>query len=242
MESANNALKSVSGDKNSFVNTVFSFNDDSKCEMLNAIQYAILALIPSIVILKTIKHISPEEDDSKGSIEISIEVLLQLSFMVLAMYFTNKAIKYIPTYSGANYVTVGDSTIFLLPFVILLFAMQTKLGAKTTILYERVVAMVRGESNYPVHGNTGKNEIRVSQPLAGQHNPSRSDMLDMSQLLPNNTGMTTQIPNSVQIQPQQSPDFDKMHSSQHTPLYGADMPGMSEPMAANDAGGGFSNW
>jgi hypothetical protein len=242
METANNVLKSVNGDKNGFINTVFAFNDDSKCEMLNIVQYSVLALIPSIAILKAIKNISPEDDDSKGSIEITIEVLLQLSFMVLAMYFTNKAIKYVPTYSGTDYVTIGDSTIFLLPFVILLFAMQTKIGAKTNILYERALVAVHGEPDENIRVNTGKNGVRISQPLAGQHNPSQSDTLDMSHLLPNNTGMTTQMPNAGRMQPQQSPDFNTMHASQNTPMPGADMPGMSEPIASNDFGGGFSNW
>ena len=242
METATNVLKSVNGDKNGFINTVFSFNDDSKCEMLNIVQYAFLALIPSISILKAIKYISPEEDETKGSIEISLEVLIQLAFMVLAMYFTNKAIKYVPTYSGMDYVSVGDSTIFLLPFVILLFAMQTKIGAKTTILYERAIVMARGESDDNIRVNTGKNGVRVSHPLAGQHNPSQSDMLDMSQLLPNNTGMTTQMPNTGRMPPQQSPDFNTMHASQNTPMPGAAVPVMSEPSAANDFGGGFSSW
>ena len=241
METATNVLKSVNGDKNGFINTVFSFNDDSKFEMLNIVQYAFLALIPSIAILKAIKNISPEEDESKGSIEISLEVLLQLAFMVLAMYFTNKAIKYVPTYSGMEYASLGDSTIFLLPFVILLFAMQTKIGAKTNILYERAIVMVRGEPDDNIR-TTGKNGVRVSQPLAGQHNPSQADMLDMSQLLPNNIGMTTQMPSASRMQPQQSPDFNAMHSGQNTPMPGAAMPGMSEPIAANDFGGGFSNW
>ena len=242
METATNVLKSVNGDKNGFINTVLSFNDESKCEMLNIVQYSFLAVIPSIVILKAIKNISPEDDDSKGSIEISIEVLLQLAFMVLAMYFTNKAIKYVPTYSGRDYVSVGDSTLFLLPFVVLLFAMQTKIGAKTNILYERGLVMVRGEPDDNIRVNTGKNGVRVSQPLAGQHNPSQSDMLDMSQLLPHNTGTSTQMPNAVRMQPQQSPDFNTMHASQTTHMPGAAMPGMSDPIAANDFGGGFSNW
>ena len=242
METATNVLKSVNGDKNGFINTVLSFNDDSKCEMLNTVQYAFLALIPSIAILKAIKNISPDEDASKGSIEISLEVLIQLAFMVLAMYFTNKAIKYVPTYSGMDYASTGDSTIFLLPFVILLFAMQTKIGAKTNILYERAIELVRGDSDDNIRVNTGKNGVRVSQPLAGQHNPSQSDMLDMSQLLPNNTGMTTQMPSAGRMQPQQSPDFNTMHASQNTPMPEASMPGISVPIAANDFGGGFSNW
>lgn len=242
METATSVIKSVNGDKNGFVNVVFSFNDDAKTEMLNMVQYTVLALIPSIIILKVIKNIAPEDDDSKGSLEISLEILLQIVFMILAMYFINKAIKYVPTYSGVNYLSGGDPTIFLLPFVILLFAMQTKIGAKANILYERLVDMWNGKSDDASQVTVGKNGVRVSQPLAGQHNPSQADMLDMSQLLPNNTGLTTRMPNAGRMQPQQSPDFNAMHHSQPTPMPGAAMPGYSEPIAANDFGGGFSNW
>lgn len=242
METATSVIKSVNGDKNGFINVVFSFNDDAKSEMLNMVQYTIIALIPSIIILKVIKNIAPEDDDSKGSLEISLEILVQIVFMILAMYYTNKAIKYVPTYSGVNYVSSGDPTIFLLPFVILLFAMQTKIGAKANILYERLMDLWHGKSDDASQANVGKNGVRVSQPLAGQHNPSQADMLDMSQLLPNNTGLTTRMPGAARMQPQQSPDFNAMHNSQPTPMPGAAMPGYSEPIAANDFGGGFSNW
>ena len=241
MDSATSVMNSVSGNKNSFVGVVFSFNDDSKSEMLNMLQYTVLALIPSILILKAVKHIAPEEDDSKGSIEISIEILFQLAFMILAMYFTNKAIRYIPTYSEVEYISGGDLTLFLLPFVILLFAMQTKVGAKANILYERLNDLWNGRGGDDNNANAGKNGVKVSQPLAGQHYPSQADTLDTSRLLPNNTGLTTRMP-VARIQPQQIPDFDPMHNSQHTPMPGASTPGMSEPTAANDFGGGFSNW
>ena len=242
MESATSVIKSVNGDKNGFINVVFSFNDDAKTEMFNMIQYTVLALIPSIIILKVVKNVAPEDDDSKGSFEITLEVLLQIVFMILAMYFTNKAIKYVPTYSGVNYVAGGDPTLILLPFVILLFAMQTKIGAKVNILYERLMELVHGKSDDASRVNVGKNGVRVSQPLAGQHNPSQADMLDMSQLLPNNTGLTTRMPGAARMQPQQSPDFNSMYNNQPTPMPGAAMPGYSEPIAANDFGGGFSNW
>lgn len=231
MDSSTGVVKSINGDKNSFINVVFSFNDESKAEMLNMVQYTLLALIPSVLILKAVKHVSPEEDDSKGSLEISIEILLQMAFMILAIYFTNKAIKYVPTYSGINYVIGGDFTLFLLPFVILLFAMQTKVGAKANILYERLLDLWHGRSDEQQNSvSAGKNVVKTSQPLSGQHYPSQADTIDMSQLLPTNTGATTRMPNEDRMQPQQSPDFNAMHNQS------------AEPSAANESGGGFSNW
>jgi hypothetical protein len=42
-----------STDQKSFLKHVFNFDDDSKSELLNIIQYAILAIIPVIVLNKT---------------------------------------------------------------------------------------------------------------------------------------------------------------------------------------------
>jgi len=236
MESASNLINSVSGEKDGFIGHVFSFNDEAKGQMLNIIQYSLLALIPSIIILKIVKNYSPEEDDSKGSIEISVEVLLQLLFMVLAIYFINKSVLYIPTYSGSDYLQNGDLTIFLLPFIILLLAMKTKIGAKINILYERIMVYIRGEQKEEDNTDTKKNRVRVSQPLAGQHIPSQADTLDISQLLPSNLETATMMP-SNKMKPQESPDFSNMYNSQMPSNQGS-----MEPAAANDYGGSFGNW
>jgi len=113
---------------------------DSKAEMLNLVQYIIIAIIPCVFILKSVRYVVPEEDDSKGSIELLAEIVVQIVYMILAIYFSNKAIKYIPTYSGVKYVSEGDTTNFLLPFMILLLTMQTKVGAKVNIIFESQAA------------------------------------------------------------------------------------------------------
>jgi hypothetical protein len=235
MESANDVVKAINNDKDGFFKTVFNFNDDSKKEMLNIIQYLILSIIPCVLILKTVRYTMPEEDESKGSLEILAEILGQVTFLILAMYFSNKAIRYIPTYSGVNYVTSQDELSFLLPFMILLLTMQTKIGLKVNILFDRALDLWYGK-NEDAKISQGKNNIRVTQPLSGQYNPSQADNDNMN-LLPTNTSMTTQIPT---MNPQQSPDFNSMYQSQNTPMPGAQQPGI-EPMAANEMGG-FSSW
>ena len=44
-------------------------------ELLNIIQYAVLAIIPIIILLKLIKNYIPEADDDKGSLVILVEVM-----------------------------------------------------------------------------------------------------------------------------------------------------------------------
>ena len=77
-------LSKTSG-KPSFFKHVFNFNDESKSEMLNIIQYAVLAVIPVIVLNKLMQKYVPEADDEKGSVEITAEILGQIVIMFLGI-------------------------------------------------------------------------------------------------------------------------------------------------------------
>ena len=61
-----------------FFKHVFNFNDDSKSDILNIIQYALIAILPIIILNKSISKYIPEVDEKKASLEISVEVILQI--------------------------------------------------------------------------------------------------------------------------------------------------------------------
>ena len=195
-----------------------------------------------IIRWKITKHIIPEEDESKGSLEIVLENAGQIILIMLAIWFTNKIINYIPTYSGEKYHAFNEIS-FIIPFMVILATMQTKLGAKFNILMERTVNIYKGTDKKaaaaPATNNNGG--VRVTQPISmpPQHQPSQSDYLDRNQLLPSNLQLTA-------MPPQQAPDFNQMYQNQATSMPGAAMPAMmmdQGPMAANEAfGGGFSTW
>ena len=255
MDSATDVVKTSSSNAEGFIKTVFNFDDDSKAEIMNMLQYMCLAILPCVIILKAVGAVIPEEDDTKGSLEILAEIIGQISILVILMYFANKAIRYIPTYSGVAYVASSSSAghiNFLLPFMILLLTMQTKIGEKLNILYDRLLDQWHGRTQDAVPEHKTKNNVKVSQPLAGNHQISRADTMDNGPgLLPNNPGITTQVPNLAGMPTQQNPDFNQMYQNEVTPMPGAQTPGgqegfigggMPEPMAANAFGGGFSNW
>jgi hypothetical protein len=186
-----------------------------------------------LLILRGIKHIIPEEDESKGSFEILAESLGQVIVIMLAIWLTNKIITYIPTYSGEEYPKFNEIS-FIIPFIILLATMQTKLGAKFNILIDRVMNLFFNREEKKREQPQGtQNVVRVSQPMAGQHQPSQADYLDRTQLLPSNpalSSMPTKFPPQQlqQQQPTQTPDY---------------FPMSNEPMAANDGGGGgWGSW
>lgn len=251
MDQVTETVKATPQESLGFFKYVFNFDEDNKGEMLNVLQYSALAIIPALIILKAVKHLIPEEDESKGSLEILAESLGQIALMLILIWFSDKIIRYIPTYSGSQYSKFVPTN-FMLPFLLILATMHTKLGAKLNILIDRMVDMWHGKTEAPQQAQgqgQGQGTVRVSQPIAGQHQPSQADYLDTNQLLPGNRQLTSMPAPQVQpshVAPQQSPDFNQMYQNDPTPMPGAATPGVSmEPMAANEAFGGMfggSSW
>lgn len=219
----------------SFINYLLTLDEDNKIDLLNIIQYTVLAIIPIILILKAVKHFVPEEDESKGNLEILLESVGQIIFMLIGLWFTDRIIRYFGTYSGKEYQAFNSIT-FILPFLLILSTMQTKLGSKINILIERTMDLINGNNEAKENVKQEKN-VKVSQPIAGQHQPSQSDTLDTSQLLPSNRGLT-----SIPQQNTNNTDFNDMYQNTSNPLQNADTPGQNEPLAANDGGSMFGSW
>jgi hypothetical protein len=59
-----------SDDSKSFFKHVFNFDDDSKSDILNIIQYALIAIIPIVLLNKSVGKYVPESDDKKGSLHL----------------------------------------------------------------------------------------------------------------------------------------------------------------------------
>ena len=160
MESLDELSKTVNG-KASFFNHVFNFNDDSKEEMLNIIQYAIIALIPVVIMNKSMQRFVPEADDEKSSIEVLVEVMGQVIILFIGILIIHRIITYIPTYSGVKYGDFCVTNIVLAVLVIIL-SLQTKLGEKVSILVDRLIELWEG----PKDVKKKKNNVKVSQPIA----------------------------------------------------------------------------
>ena len=222
-----------------FFNHVFNFEDDNKANMLNMIQYILLGIIPVVLTLKAIKCYIPEEDDTKGTPEIAIEVTMQLIVIFFAIWFIDRMIRYAPTYSGVNYHKFNEIN-YILPILIILVTMQTKLGAKINILADRTMELWNGKQ-YAQVGNTNHGNVKVTQPIVtpGIHQVSRADALDNSIIPPqagqmpaqNNVSMIDALPNMMQN------NGSGLSSFQNQAIQNSFMESM-EPMAANGALGG----
>ena len=221
-----------------FFNHVFNFDSDNKANMLNLVQYILIGIIPIVLTLKAIKIYIPEEDDTKQTLEISLEVVIQLVSIFFAIWFIDRIIRYFPTYSGVAYHKFNEVN-FVLPLLIILVTMQTKLGAKINILVERALNIWNGG---PHVGNSNQGNVKVSQPIVtpGIHQVSRADNLDNTLITPpvqqlpaqNNISMIDALPNMANTGGNAG-----LSSFQNQAIQNSFMEAM-EPMAANGALGG----
>ncbi len=112
-----------------FLKHVFNFDDDSKSDILNIIQYALIAIIPLVILNKSIGKYVPESDDRKGSLEISAEVIIQVIVTFIGLLIIHRIITFVPTYSGAKYPEYN--VIFnILAILMIAMSLQTKLERK----------------------------------------------------------------------------------------------------------------
>jgi len=234
-----------SDESTSFFKHVFNFDDDSKSEILNILQYSLIAIIPVVILNKSMYIYVPEADNKKSSLEITAEVLIQIIVMFIGLLLIHRIITYIPTYSSTKY---PDFHIIYIILAILMITMslQTKLGEKVGVLVDRVYELWNGKQE---NANSKKGNVKVLQPISGQQQITQQ----MSQPMVDGTAINS-LPiydTSTSTQTQQLPNYDSMYRQDTTPLIGASTPGTSEgmsssePMAANSVLGnsaGFGSW
>ena len=209
-----------SNGKTGFLKHVFNFDDESKADILNIIQYAVLAILPLVLFNKSLQRLVPEADEEKHSIELSMEVIAQVIVVFLGMLIIHRIITFIPTYSGIKYADLNVTNIVLSVLIILL-SLQTKLGEKISILAERVVDFWNGNQN-----DNKKKKKKNTQQQQQINDQAISKSLDSTPI------------SSIPVQKQ--PNYTEMFQIDNTPLIGAATPGgeqMMEPKAANAMGG-----
>jgi hypothetical protein len=205
-----------------------NFDQDGKAELINTIQFALIAIIPVFLLNKSIQRVFPVLDEEKGSLEITMEVLGQILAMYLGLIVIKRAVYYIPTYSGTAYPQV--SIIYeILSSLMVVLSIQSKVGEKCNLLFERLVDSWSGvkKKDKKKGSKAAKSSGSVSQPVS---QPPQMQMMSAG-------GFTDGTSIS------QLPSYDERTSSQQS---SAPMPPIvQEPMAASDVlggYGGFSSW
>jgi len=245
MESLDEGSKNTKG----FFKHVFNFDNESKSDILNIIQYSLIAITPTVLLNKAMQKFVPEADEEKGSLEILAEIVIQIICMFIGILIVHRFITYIPTYSEKEYPDV--SVIFnILAVLMITLSLQTKLGEKVSIIVDRIVDLWEGKDKNKKKKKSGN--VKVSQPISqnqmitsGSSSSSYSDGTSIHQL-PTNANNDS----SYSMNPQQPPNYNNMYMNDPTPLVNAASPGPESfqngggVMAANEVLGGsaFSSW
>ena len=129
-----------------FFKHVFNFDDDSKSDILNIIQYALISIIPVVILNKTIGKYVPEADDRKSTLEVTAEIIIQVIVTLMGLLLIHRIITFVPTYSGSKYAEFNIVYI-ILAILMITMSLQTRLGEKVSILVDRIVELWDGKSD-----------------------------------------------------------------------------------------------
>ena len=182
-----------------FFTHIFDMSQEANGEIMNVTQYAVLGVIPILVLNKLIQRFAPEADPESSSIELAVEVLLQIVVMFVGIVFIHRIITYVPTYSGFRYEHLTLTNV-VLAFLIIVLSLQTKLGIKVNILYDRLMDLWNGTSQEDKKSNV-RSRVRVSESMI-THNQSQADHLD--------TGSNGLFPPAPVVQSKPNSSYDYM--------------------------------
>lgn len=231
-----------------FFRHVFNMSDDSKTDMMNIVQYAVLSVIPVVFLNKTMSKYVPEADENKGSVELAAEVILQIVIMFIGLLLIHRINTFIPTFSGDKYPEFNIIYIILAVLMITL-SLQTKLGEKVSILSERVIHLWEGREGLTSQSAKVENSnVRVSQPLSQQTQNMRQPQSSQVHVCADNMAINSTPINQLPMLPPTTQTTtianNMMANNVQNNQMSMQMPtqDMFEPVAANDGGNMFSSW
>jgi len=217
--------------QNTFINHVFNTSDEGKAEVLNVIQYSLTAILPVVLLNKTIQKFIPEADIEKSSLELLAEIFIQTVVMFIGVVLIHRVITYFPTYSGYKYEAFNLTTV-ILAFLVIVLSLQTKLGIKVNILVDRALELWNGP------GAEKKKGRKEGMSGAQNHQPSQADSLDDSRT---QTGMFPPPPAVTTTNRSSGQGYDYMVKVQGTGAPQGDFNDFG-PAPANSALAGGSFW
>ena len=207
----------VSLEKQSFVNFVVQ---QPKNDLSNLLQYAGLATVPAAGVVYAAQNLLAPIDLKSGSGQLAAEAIVGLAVLLVVLYFANRIILYIPTYSEVEY---ADTNMLgaILPFLVLLLVIDddgsgTSIGSRVKELIRRVA---EPEDTKKVANKPAEKQQQQQQQQPQHH------------LYPS-PGMPP--PPAQQSQPQQqgaAPDFNAMYQND---------PGAN--IEAFNSGGGYTSF
>lgn len=255
-----NTNLNIENTSNKLIKTFMNFDlTGFKVDYFNSLQYTLLSIIPILLSLKLIKHIIPEVDETKGSMELFLESIGQISLTIFLLLLTGNLVRLIPTYSGVEYNNNIDTLSFTLPFLFLMLTMQTKIGEKINILSQRFLKHWKGEDHKQNNNHTNIERMNTQNnmlppPIATQDklpNYKNSNELNHSINNPMHNPTNNSINNNNNLDYiKEKPDFNAMYQQNNMNNMNNNSQSQNnsnllnnEPIAANlGVNSAYSNW
>jgi hypothetical protein len=221
--------------------SIFLLDEDNKHELLNILQYALLAIIPIIALNKFIRNFVPIVDEKKGNFEILAEIIVQMVAMIGGIFFIHRIICFVPTYTATKYRDVNLLNVVLI-FLMILFSLKSRLGDKVNILVDRAIDLWNGNSRLREgaqsnnnQGNVNGGNVRVTQPIVRpSHQPTSEDLYLSSQQTGHKSGT-----HEYQLPAQSGGvNFNSMYGGPTNHLVNANVPGQQRQSQGQSQGQG----
>lgn len=211
----------IGGDNNNktFLSHIFDGTPEGNAEFMNMAQYSLMGIIPVVALNKLVQNYIPDIDIDKSNLELTVEIALQVMIMFVGIIIIHRAITYFPTYSGFKYEDVSITSV-VLAFLIIMLSVQTKLGMKVNILYDRVLELWNGEPQ-PTMENMESQRKEINIPQRKMMQPEIDDDYYAGPPAPLSTSRSQQL---------------EEQKAQQVPPLGSSLQG--GPMAANSMIGG----
>jgi len=247
MEAFEETVKEGSKRGSSFIDHVFRLDEQQQGVLLNIVQYTLIGFVPILVMLYLVRTYVPEPDDHKATLMILVEIIGQILFMFVFIYFIHRLITFVPTYSGYRYSEFNFTTT-ILGILMILLSIKTKLGEKVQIVVERTIELLGGETSYSGSvgapggsggaGGAGSGAVRITQPLSQPYAGGVPGGMVGGGMAPPNPVLTAnRNTGTADYGLSQASQQQQHFNSTYSQNVGGGMPGgmMSfEPMAANE--------
>jgi len=228
MESINDISVSTTKSK-SFLEYLTSFEDDQKYELMNMFQYALLIVIPVILLNKGIGELFTSTTDEKTSLIVSMEIVAELFVLLFGIFMIHRIVCYIPTYSEKPY-TPFSLIGFVFSFIVVLFSFDTNIRAKFEFVFQDLYQVITGKLvQQPVKQEQNEKHIPLTaQPTQVQKTPQYVNQQAVQHIPPNSNTSVSSTADTYQQNlneklyefPQQYPDTSNTETFNPEPFGG----------------------
>lgn len=119
-----------------FFSYVFKLSKFKQEDLLNVMQYTALSILPIMLFLYYTKKYFPSITHEDSSLYLFTLTFVELIFMIVGIFFIDRIINFIPTFSGKYYEVINLTNVILI-FVIFMLITHAGFRERTSILLYR---------------------------------------------------------------------------------------------------------